>query len=112
MAGRREAAYPEPMRHARWLALLVLFVAPGALAQDGPSCVESRAIARWAAAGYNHWVRVENGCDRRVRCQVSTSVSSERHTVTVAPGAAEEVLTFRGSPASEFTPRVDCAYVD
>lgn len=116
-----------PRRHAtvvRWRGTGTLALATGAafaawlLAADGgparaqegdrPACVEAEAIARWAASAYNHWVRVDNRCERAVRCDVSSSVNPEPQRVTVAAGEQTEVMTYRGSPAREFTARVSC----
>lgn len=94
--------------------MLVLALAPlAATAQERPpgerpACVQVHGIARWAAAAYNHWVRVENDCDRPVSCRISTNVSSEVHEVTIGAGEHVERLTYRGSPAREFTPTVSC----
>jgi hypothetical protein len=93
----------------RCLLALLLFAPVSALAQASlPPCVTVEGVARWGADAYNHFVRVTNGCDRPARCQVATDVSPERHAVEVAPGQSVEVITFRGSPASAFTPRVTC----
>lgn len=94
---------------------LVLVLAPltasprTAAAQNTvPDCVTVRAIVRYGAGAYNHWVRVENGCERRVRCQIATNVNPDPVAATIEPGANTEVMTFMGSPAREFTPRVTC----
>lgn len=90
-------------------SVAVLTAAGLAQAQnDVPDCVEVQAIARWAAAGYNHIVRIDNGCESRIRCQVATNVNPEPTTVEVAAGQTTDVLTFRDSPASTFEPRVSC----
>ena len=73
-----------------------------------PDCVEVEAVPRWGASAYDHWVRIQNRCERAVRCEVATNVNPEAQTVTVAAGDTEEVLTWRGSPARTFTPRVRC----
>jgi hypothetical protein len=39
---------------------------------------------------------------------VTTNVNPDPVEGTVAPGEERELLTFRGSPASEFVPKVDC----
>ena len=94
---------------AALLALVVLTAGGFASAQnDVPDCVEVQAIARWAAAGYNHIVHIDNRCERRVRCSVATNVNPEPTTVEVAAGQSADVLTFRDSPASTFEPRVSC----
>ena len=77
-------------------------------AGDVPACLDVAAIVRFGAAGYDHWVRLDNGCARAARCAVSTNVNPEPQTVEVAAGEREEVLTFRGSPARTFEPRVVC----
>ncbi|HEY8428835.1 MAG TPA: hypothetical protein VIL20_10690 [Sandaracinaceae bacterium] len=96
------------MRRA-FVALLVAALPPTALAQGSrPECIRVEAIVRWGADAYNHFVRVENRCDRRARCRVSTNVNPEPQTIEVDAGQSVEVITFRGSPAREHTPHVDC----
>lgn len=89
-----------------FLPLAMLFAAIPALA-DAP-CVEVRAEARYGASGYNHIVHLRNGCDRPYLCSVATDVNPVAVDVTVPPHAEVEVLTFRGSPAYAFVPRVTC----
>ena len=73
-----------------------------------PSCIETRAEARWVGLGYNHFVWVLNHCDRTAICDVSTSVNPEPQKVTVPPAQVVGVVTFLGSPASAFTARAEC----
>ncbi|MBZ0119525.1 MAG: hypothetical protein K8H88_21220 [Sandaracinaceae bacterium] len=95
------------MRHLAWLVLTCLPLA--AAAQDArPACVEVEAIVRYGAGAYDHWVRVQNNCDRRARCRVATNVNPDPQTILLEPGATREVITFRGSPARELTPNVTC----
>jgi hypothetical protein len=97
------------LRIAALLLFAGLSVAGIAAAQnDVPDCIDVRAIVRWRAGGYDHWVRVENGCEQRATCQVATDVNPEPQTVEIEPGAHTEVLTWRGSPARTFQPRVSC----
>lgn len=77
-----------------------------------PSCIDYEAIARYRAYGYDHVVRVTNGCEKRARCEVWTSVTPEKHRIDLRPDETEEVLTRTGSPAREFTPRVSCQLAD
>jgi hypothetical protein len=79
-----------------------------AFAQQLPECISVEAVVRWGAGAYNHFVRVQNGCDRRVRCQIATDVNPQTQTVEIDAAQTAEVITFRGSPASTFTPRVSC----
>lgn len=73
-----------------------------------PECVSVRAEARWGADAYNHVVVVQNRCARAARCQVATDVNPEPTEVSVPAGETREVVTFLGSPARVFTPRVRC----
>jgi hypothetical protein len=43
-----------------------------------------------------------------LECDVSTNVAPTPVRVVLAPRQHVEVLTFRGSPAREFTPQADC----
>ncbi|MBW2461910.1 MAG: hypothetical protein JRH11_09695 [Deltaproteobacteria bacterium] len=73
-----------------------------------PDCVTVTGRAIYGALAYNHWVYVANDCDRTVNCTVGTDVSAETASVEVGPGERSETSTYLGSPASQFTPRVDC----
>jgi hypothetical protein len=81
---------------------------PSAAPKRNPACIEVRGEARYRAMGYDHWVFVKNDCDARAACDVATDVSPKPTSIVVEPGATEEVLTFRGSPARTFTPIVNC----
>ena len=72
-----------------------------------PECVTYRAHAK-GSIGYDHLVVVTNSCAVVARCDVSTDVNPSPVRIELSPGATETVLTFRGSPAREFTPRVMC----
>ena len=72
------------------------------------SCVEYNAEARYSGVGYDHLVHISNHCERKVACEVSTNVNPDKTRVTVASKATETVLTWRGSPAREFTAAVSC----
>jgi hypothetical protein len=73
-----------------------------------PACIDVRTEARFRNYGYDHLVTVRNGCDQAQACDVSTNVSPDASRVTVQAHSEAEVLTFRGSPAREFTAKVDC----
>jgi hypothetical protein len=108
------------MHRAIALALLLglaAAVAVDASAQDGgtppsptptPACITWRKEARYSGAGYDHYVHVRNGCDAGAQCAVSTNANPTPTNVRVAVGREETVMTFRGSPAYEFTARVQC----
>lgn len=101
------------MNRALLVLVLGLVLPAPAAAQDGgtppvPPCVSWRKEARYSGAGYDHLVHVRNACEAPAACTVSTNVNPEPQNVRVQPGHEETVLTFRGSPAYEFTPRVAC----
>ena len=73
-----------------------------------PKCVGVSSEARFSGYGYDHLVEIDNRCDKSVSCTVATDVNPQSRTVTVAAGAKESLLTFRGSPASAFKPDVTC----
>lgn len=77
--------------------------------EDPSECVSHTEQARYVA-GYDHLVHVKNGCTKSVACEVSTNVNPKKQTVTVSSGKTETVLTFRGSPASEFKAVVKCHF--
>jgi hypothetical protein len=71
------------------------------------ACVDAWGESRYRS-GYDHIVHLRNRCQKTVLCRVWTNVNPEPIEGTVAPGEEREVLTFRGSPAREFVPKVDC----
>jgi len=84
--------------------------APSPPKTEAPECVKHRTEARYRNLGYDHLVHVLNTCTRRVACRVSTNVNPEPAELTVNPGEEREVVTWRGSPAREFTARVACQF--
>lgn len=76
-------------------------------AQDR-TCVDFWPEVRFRNYGYDHIVHLLSRCDVRASCVVSSDVNPKATVVEVGPGEHVEVLTFRGSPAREFTPRVEC----
>jgi hypothetical protein len=117
MLSREAMKRSTPMKAA--LVALALFVVPAlvspAAAEDGsakqpdaPACVQWRTEVRYANYGYDHWVIIHNGCERRAVCVVSTDVNPRPIHVAVPAGRTKQVLTFRGSPAREFRAHVVC----
>lgn len=101
-------------RTSRLLGLLVITGIPllsTARAADGSNtslaCVDAWGESRYRS-GYDHIVHLRNRCQKTVVCRVSTNVNPEPVEGTVAPGEERELLTFRGSPARDFIPKVDC----
>jgi hypothetical protein len=90
---------------------LALSAAPPASAdgKEVAKCIKVSHEARYRGLGYNHVVIVSNVCARAADCRVSTDVNPEPQDVSVAGGSQVEVVTFLGSPARDFTPRVTCA---
>jgi len=71
-------------------------------------CVGVSAQVIYRAYGYDHIVHLVNHCDGDAACDVSTDVNPEVTHVLVPVNTSVDVLTFRGSPARVFTPRVSC----
>ena len=104
-----------------WKTLaVVLAIAPFACARTSSSvaqakdpdvpvpCIQAWPEARYRNYAYDHIVHVFNGCARWATCDVSTDVNPEPIRVRLRPREHQEVLTFRGSPSSEFVPNVRC----
>ena len=72
------------------------------------ACVSVRAEAPFRGSGYDHLVKLENHCEKPVRCRVSSDVNPEPQDVTVPAKGRAEVLLWRGSPANTFKARVSC----
>ena len=73
-------------------------------------CITFQGRVRYSL-GYDHLVDVKNGCPAAVTCAVTTNVNPEPITVSLKPTESSTVVTFIGSPAREFEPRVVCQYV-
>lgn len=110
---------PRSAKRLRVAALVALaLLAPGvvhgdqaAAARDPEApvyCVQAWTEARYRNYGYDHIVHIYNGCAIFATCQVSTNVAPKPIVVRVKPASLIEVLTFRGSPSSEFVARVSC----
>ena len=77
-----------------------------------PKCIHVSKQAIYSGAGYDHVVSIENGCEHPAQCRVTTNVNPEPIDVRVERGQREDVVTFRGSPSSEFTATVSCRLVE
>lgn len=111
--------YPSSLRALAFLgALLVALIAVMAglsreacaegNGSDAARCIQVRAEARYRALGYDHVVHIANACAAPADCVVSTDVNPDPQRVIVPGGAQIETLTFMGSPARVFVPRVTC----
>ena len=58
-----------------------------------PACIGVGTEARYVPYGYNHIVRLTNGCSKAATCAVSTDVNPQATSVEVAASAAVDVLT-------------------
>jgi hypothetical protein len=72
------------------------------------SCVAVSIEAAFASVGYDHIVTLTSACKKPMTCTVKTNVNPEPSTLQLDPGEAQSVVTWRGSPAREFTPNVVC----
>lgn len=95
------------------LVALVSLCSVSPLASQAPKkpggCVEVTTKASFASVGYDHIVTLTSGCKVAMACKVTTNVNPEPANVQLAPGASESVVTWRGSPASEFSANVSCS---
>ena len=73
-----------------------------------PACIGVATEARYVPYGYNHIVRLVNGCSKAATCAVATDVNPQATSVDVASAATVDVLTFTASPAQTFHARVTC----
>lgn len=75
---------------------------------DVSKCVKVRTEALYIVYGYDHHVYLTNGCDKAVRCEVTTSANPDATTVSLAAGEQRDIVMFRGSPASVVNAQVKC----
>lgn len=102
--------------HSLWLLLIALFAAPSALAEPpratpGPAaltCVKVQTEASFASVGYDHLVHLTNNCKQAVTCTVTTNVNPDPATASLGVGESTTLVTWRGSPAREFTVDARC----
>ncbi len=95
--------------------VLLGLVVPVALPPDAhadkdppPACLRWHAQTQARSVGYDHVVTLDNTCTRPAACVVSTDVAPDPIRVTVEAKQRIDLTTFRGSPSTAFTPRVDC----
>lgn len=84
---------------------------PGAMPGGMPACVKLTGEAQMGAYGYNHVVRVQNGCTQDADCLVATSVDPTPAALKVAAQTSAELIVRVGSPARVFTPTGTCRLV-
>lgn len=77
---------------------------------EEPTCVEVWPEVRYRNYGYDHIVHLYSRCEIDAYCKVSSDVNPNPTDVVVPKGEEVQVLTFRASPAREFTPRVECRF--
>jgi hypothetical protein len=103
---------------ARVLGLLGLFplllistarADDSAKAKKPGGCVDVKTEASFASVGYDQIVTLTSGCKQAMTCTVTTNVNPDPATVQLAVGATESVVTWRGSPAREFSANVTCS---
>ena len=104
-------------RAASWLLTLALASGASVAARaddserpDAPkkSCVAVATSAPYVNYGYDHVVTLAAGCEKPQRCTVKTDVAPTPVTVELAATESKSVVTFRGSPSSEFKADVSC----
>jgi hypothetical protein len=95
------------------VAALITLVPAAATGGSGAGAGRKVCIRVWKEApyrslGYDHFVAIHNGCQRALRCTVTTNASPGRYAVSVDPNRTVRVLTFRGAPRRQFAARVQC----
>lgn len=75
---------------------------------EGFDCINYTRVVRYGNHGYDHWVELESKCSEAARCTVKTNANPSGERAVVEPSATIGVLTFRGSPAREFSAQVRC----
>jgi hypothetical protein len=112
---------PQPSRAWRttWVVCLLASLAtlglvvgrsPAATRQT-PDCVQFWPEARYRDYAYDHIVHVLNACHALAICMVSSDLDPAPVRSEVKAGENSEVLLTRGSPANQFTPKVECGLV-
>jgi hypothetical protein len=81
---------------------------PAQAGAAGPDCMRFWGEVRYVA-GYDHIVYVANGCDADASCIVWTDVNPTPLAATIPAHSTVGIVTYRGSPASVFTPFVRCS---
>ena len=78
--------------------------------EDKPAqvCWTVRTQAAYRGLGYDHIVEIKNSCDKPLACVVRTDVNPEATVTRVAALETVTVVTFHGSPSSEFKADVQC----
>jgi hypothetical protein len=79
-------------------------------ADEEPTCVAFWPEIRYRNYGYDHIVHLRSACDVQAYCRVWSDVNPHPTDVLVPPREEIEVVTFRGSPARQFTPHVECRF--
>src|SRR5439155_16725670 len=75
---------------------------------EAPPCIAAWTEARPRFPGYDHLAHIANQCRAAIACTVTTDASPDVAAERVAPGEEVEILTLRGSPASQFRAQIVC----
>ncbi|MCP4198739.1 MAG: hypothetical protein GY762_16455 [Proteobacteria bacterium] len=95
------------------IGLLVLAMSGPAATAPTPAggktgCVTWTTEARYEGLGFNHYVHLKSACKEVMVCSVTTNANPDPTVATLPPGGKASVVTYKGSPASEFTATVTC----
>ena len=95
------------------IGLMILAMSGFAATEPTPAggttgCVTWTTEARYEGLGYNHYVHLKSACKEVMVCSVTTNANPDPTMATLQPGGKTRVITYRGSPASEFTANVSC----
>jgi hypothetical protein len=79
-------------------------------ADEERGCLTVRPNASFDGTGYAHYALLENGCQKRVRCELWTDVDPMPLSLSLASGDSGEITFRRGSPAYEFRAFARCSF--
>lgn len=97
------------MQRRKLAAVCLAFgIVPASAREQQVTCVRSWSEVRQANRGYDHVVHLYNGCEVRVRCEVTSDVNPRGVRLVVPVYQHREVVLTRNSSFGEFAASVEC----
>ena len=82
---------------------------PDASGAPALTCVSIQNLSPYQAVGYGHMAKVQNNCERSVRCELWTDVDPQpRHLVELESKTKTLVAFRRDSPTRQFKVQASC----
>lgn len=99
----------QPSSFGLFVAVLAgALTAPASGHPQSPPCIRSWQEVRYRNYAYDHVVHIGNGCRAKASCAVASDANPEWVRIIVLVAEQVEVVLRRGSPAREFTLRIEC----